>query len=112
MSPFNLDLKKGLESVPANPDIATLSFLNAADTIAKIENYNQNREERKTYAFRIYCFTCCWCVFVGIIVVLTGLGILQFSDLILTTLLGSTTVNVFAFFYLVTQYLFNKEKST
>ena len=112
MSPFDFNLKKELDAVSDRPDMASLSFLNAADTIAKLENYTQNREERKIYALRIYRFTCWWCTLVALMVFATGLKWIQLSDLILTSLLSSTTINVFAFFYLVTQYLFNKERST
>ena len=66
-------------------------------------------EERKLYASGIFQFTCLWCIMLFVILVGCGLGRLELSDIVVTTLIGSTTLNVFIFFKLVTEYLFNKE---
>ncbi|WP_163410226.1 hypothetical protein [Flavobacterium ajazii] len=70
----------------------------------------QNMEERKMYASLIFQFTVLWCFGLFIILVGCGLEKLKLSDTVITAFIGSTTINVFVFFKLVTEYLFNKEK--
>lgn len=77
-----------------------------------LANSNQNMEERKRYAEYIYIFTCIWCICILFILLWKGLGTLDLSDEVVITLIGSTTINVFVFFRLVTKYLFNADKST
>ena len=69
----------------------------------------QNMEERKSYANCIFVFTCLWCLGLFIILIGCGMGKLNLSNVVLTTFIGSTTINVFIFFKLVTEYLFNKD---
>ena len=69
----------------------------------------QNMEERKLYACWIFQFTCVWCIGMFVILVGCGLNKLQLSTTVITTFIGSTTINVFIFFKLVTEYLFNKD---
>lgn len=97
------------------PDRLTEEFIrnvNSAKEIAELNNYKQNTEERKKYANLIYQYTCFWSMFIGVVVIGCGAGKLHLSDLVITTLIGSTTVTLTGFFYLVTQYLFNKDKAT
>jgi hypothetical protein len=106
------DVIKAQTNQPDEKTQADISFLEIQKLNVEIENYKQNTGERKLYAKLIYRFTCLWCLCVGILLVACGLSILHLSDTVLTTILGCTTLNVFGFFYLVTQYLFNKKKST
>jgi hypothetical protein len=102
-----------LSRVPVLPDEQTKANEDALDSERKhIENegYKQDTEERKLYANLIFNFTCAWSIFVGCIIVLCGLNKLHLSDIILTTLLGTTLVNSYGFFRIVTQYLFDKGK--
>nr|WP_315219783.1 hypothetical protein [uncultured Flavobacterium sp.] len=69
----------------------------------------QNMEERKMYASLIFQFTIVWCIGLFVIIIACGLGNLQLSDTVITAFIGSTTINVFIFFKLVTEYLFNKD---
>lgn len=76
-----------------------------------IKEYNrtlaQNNDERKKYAHKIFVLTIMWSVLIFVIIFLTGWKAFRLSDTILITLITSTTVNFFGFFYLVTRYLFN-----
>ena len=47
-----------------------------------------------------------WLIAILTIIILTGLCILDISDTIILGLIGATTVNVTAFFVIVTKYLF------
>lgn len=92
-------------------DLATQAFIDD-EAKARLANFNQNKNERKKYANLIWQLTCFWCLFIGLVIIFCGMGRLKLSDAILGSLIGATTVNMCSFFYLVTQYLFNKDKST
>lgn len=74
-----------------------------------IETLKQNNNERKKYARHIFIVTCFWTAIIFAILILNGLKAWKFylSDALLITLISTTTVNLIAFFLLVTQYLFN-----
>lgn len=76
----------------------------------EMNHSKQNMAERKLYACWIFQFTCVWCIGMFIILFGCGLGKLELSTTVITTFIGSTTINVFIFFKLVTEYLFNKDK--
>jgi hypothetical protein len=75
-----------------------------------IQNSKQNMFERKAYAEQIFRFTVIWCFGLFVLLFGCGLGNLKLSDTVITAFIGSTTMNVFIFFKLVTEYLFNKDK--
>lgn len=77
----------------------------------------QNRGERVKYAKRTFILTCIWIGIVLLMVIASGLKILpgdkrvlELSEKILVVLITTTTINVFAFFILVMQFLFNKRE--
>lgn len=77
----------------------------------------QNREERKKYAGHIFIITCIWTTLIFFVIIAASLKTInkvayfefKISDSVLITLITSTTVNFFGFFYLVVRYLFNTE---
>ena len=86
----------------------------AAD--ARIRQLEQNIEERKKYANRIYWLVCSWLVFVGLVVLRNGVQIpiawipFGLSDGVLIALITTTTINVIGVFLFVVRYLFPREK--
>lgn len=108
---INVDFATEVKNAGTVPDLATQSQIDSENPV-KPENYKQNTSERKKYAECICQFTCLWCVFIAFILVASGLKKIHLSDLVITTLIGSTTLTLTSFFLLVTQYLFNKEMST
>lgn len=74
-----------------------------------LEHSKQNMHERKAYSEQIFRFTIIWCFGLFLILFGCGLGNLKLSDTVITAFIGSTTLNVFIFFKLVTEYLFNKD---
>lgn len=72
-----------------------------------LHSYEQNIEERKKYAKWIFVFTCIWSGLMIIVVLLSGFSWLHLTSEVIITLITSTTVNAFGFFYLVVKYLFN-----
>ena len=66
----------------------------------------QDIQERKKFAKLIYWMVLGWLVAILGIIINTGLGYLKISDVVILGLIGSTTVNVTAFFVIVTKYLF------
>lgn len=69
----------------------------------------QNTAERKKYAHKIFLLTVYWSLLIFFILFLKGWRSLDLSDKIIITLISSTTINFFGFFFLVTKYLFNPE---
>lgn len=78
----------------------------------RLKRLRDDNEARKNFADRIFRVTVIWMFCILIVVVLCGVGWMAFTDTVLIALITTTTANVFGFFYVVVNYLFNKEKST
>ena len=72
----------------------------------------QDIQERKKFAKWIYWMVVGWLIIILGIIICTGLECLKISDAVILGLIGSTTVNVTAFFVIVTKYLFPNKNST
>ena len=70
-----------------------------------LKGMQQDIEERKTYANRIYWLIVWWLAGVAVIVMF---GSWHISDKVLITLVGGTTINVLGIFAIVAKYLFNR----
>lgn len=105
-------LLQAVNATPINP-ISIQEYIAECISYEKhqhdLAHAKQNMEERKLYAGWIFQFTCIWCMGMFIILVACGLGNLELPTAVITTFIGSTTLNVFIFFKLVTEYLFNKD---
>ena len=71
-----------------------------------------DNKARKVFSVIIFAITILWMFLVLIIVVQCSRKVFHLSDGVLIALITTTTANVFGFFYVVVNYLFNKEKST
>ncbi len=73
-----------------------------------IADRDQDREQRKAYARRLYWLVVVWLVVVGAILIVQGFAYLDFKLPVegLTTLIGSTTISVIGLFAIVANYLF------
>jgi hypothetical protein len=67
---------------------------------------------RKTFSNWIFAITVLWMFVVLMIVIQCSRRVFFLSDGVLIALITTTTANVFGFFYVVVNYLFNKDKST
>lgn len=88
---------------------------NFYDEEIKREHLKRLREEnqaRINFSNSIFTVTVIWMFLVLVIVYHAGAGKLKYSDGVLIALITTTTANVFGFFYVVVNYLFNKDKST
>jgi hypothetical protein len=77
-----------------------------------IENQSriQDIEQRKQFADKIYKLVSVYLVIVGILIVLNACPIcFHISDVILGTILGTTTANILAIFHFVAKYLFSEK---
>ena len=72
----------------------------------QLQSAKQDFELRKKFAHRIFFMVVAWLVVILAIIICTGMKLLAISDAVLLGLIGSTTVNVTAFFVIVTKYLF------
>lgn len=71
-----------------------------------------DNKARKTFSQWLFAITVLWMFLVLMIVIQCGRRAIILSDGVLITLITTTTANVFGFFYVVVNYLFNKDKST
>jgi len=70
----------------------------------------QDKDERRLYAYRVFTLICLWLTGVLLIVVGSGNGSLHYSDTVMVTLLTTTTANVIGLFAIVNGYLFGTKK--
>lgn len=110
------NIKNAIESSPSIPDANTIdekrSVYQDQYDQAALQNFLLNQSARTIYSHRIFFMTCGWLISVITILVLVGIKVLLLSDAVIIALLGTTTINVLGFFVIVTQYLFNKDRST
>ena len=67
---------------------------------------NQDIQERKKFAQRIFWMVVMWLLVILGIIIAEGLHLLDIPQAVTIALIGSTTINVTAFFVIVTKYLF------
>ena len=95
------------ENVSLTPDIKTLTehsdFQNE-----QIERLKDDRNLRNKYSKRVYWFMLGWSVFVGLVTLLHGFGLcgFQLPDIVMATLVGSTTISVLGLVGFVVKGLF------
>ncbi|GAB3931931.1 hypothetical protein [Larkinella terrae] len=66
----------------------------------------QDIQERKKFAQRIFWMVVMWLFVILGIIIAEGLHLLDIPQAVTIALIGSTTINVTAFFVIVTKYLF------
>ena len=77
-----------------------------------LKNLRQDRDERKSYASKLYWLVLTWLTLILLIIILQGLTLPNISpsfhldNTILITLITTTTANIAAFFLVVVRYLF------
>lgn len=81
-------------------------------TRAQLKRLLDDNQARKSFSQWLFAITVIWMFVVLIIVIQCGRQAITLSDGVLVALITTTTANVFGFFYVVVNYLFNKDKST
>jgi hypothetical protein len=82
----------------------------------ELKDLKQDRDERKSYASKLYWLVLIWLMVILLIVILQGLRVsnigfsFQLDDVVLVTLITTTTANVAAFFLVVVRYLFRPKR--
>lgn len=61
---------------------------------------------RELYASRIFKLSAGWLSFIGLVLLLAGLGKLKVADSVQIALITTTTINVLGLFYIVARWLF------
>ena len=112
-SRLRLKIKEAILSQhqPENTMQADKNSLDLQKLEMEIDRVKQHMGERKLHTKLIYRFIYLWCVAVAVLLLGCGIGKIRLSDLVLSTIVGCTTLNVFGVFYLVMRFLFNKNKS-
>ena len=83
------------------------------DSREELENKKQNRNQRKTYANKLFVFLCVYMALVFLVLLFCGFSLFGFtlSDTVLVALITTTTANVIGIFAFVVRYLFySKQK--
>jgi hypothetical protein len=89
-----------------------VEVLNAEFSKAQLKRLIDDNKARKMFSQRLFFITVLWMFIVLVIVIECGRKKITLSDGVLIALITTTTANVFGFFYVVVNYLFNKDKST
>lgn len=78
----------------------------------QVTDVSHYRELRNTYAFRVFIFMCCWSSAVFLILMLKGFfpHCFLISDMVMTTLVGGTTISVVGLVGFMMQGLFHSNK--
>lgn len=78
---------------------------------ADVKDRDQDRDQRKEFANKIFDFMCWYLGAVFFIIMLNGVTINNFkvSDEVILALLGTTAIEVIGTFAVVAKYLFNKK---
>ncbi|HUP11435.1 MAG TPA: hypothetical protein VM187_04470, partial [Niastella sp.] len=79
---------------------------------AQLKRLLDDNKARKNFSVFIFGITVLWMFLVLFIVIQCSRKKFVLSDGVLIALITTTTANVFGFFYVVVNYLFNKDKST
>jgi hypothetical protein len=79
---------------------------------AEVETLQQDREERKKYAHRVFILMAAWLAAMIVLVTLAGFKTswysFSLSDAVILAMIGSTTASVIGIFLIVATYLFPK----
>lgn len=79
---------------------------------AQLKRLLDDNKARKNFSVFIFAITVLWMFLVLFIIIQCSRKKFVLSDGVLIALITTTTANVFGFFYVVVNYLFNKDKST
>lgn len=77
-------------------------------------SFQQDIEERKKYADKIYKLIVGWLIAIFLLVLINGFcsafDLFSLSTAVMTTIVGGTTVNILGIFYIVANYIFHRPK--
>lgn len=76
---------------------------------ADIKDRNQDRDQRRNFASKIFIFMCFYMAVALLIVACCGFGWMYLSDTVLITLLTTTLADVIGIFSFVTKYLYHNK---
>ncbi len=110
---------------PSTESAYLTDSLDSAREEALIKGLVQDIKLRKAYANKIFVMMCIWLALILLIVILQGSGgskfetqkmeyllVFNLSETTVVTLITTTTLNVLAFFLVVTKYLFPNQDKT
>jgi len=102
------ELLQALNKIPDNIDYeykkTKLDLLKA-----QLKGSEQDIGERKSYAQKIFVFLSVFTGIMLLIVILCGLKVLDLDELIVITLISTTSANVIGIFIYVAKYLFKSK---
>jgi hypothetical protein len=120
---FSIRLREALKDVSQSdePDAFSSVELQSNDLmrfVEELKGLQQDRVERKEYASKLYFLVLLWLAVILFLVFVQGTGFIPFStiqfelsDVVIITLISSTTANIAAFLLAVVRYLFPVSRS-
>lgn len=112
---LDLDLVGGELPVEDSPDSKTQKELENLDREvrrARIKGLQQDIDQRKTYANRVFWLLAAWLVGIACLLLFQGFlspwGLFDLSSEVLLAAIGGTTVSVVGIFLVVVRYLFRQ----
>ena len=89
-----------------------LDELNKEKIRLELKSKKQDIDERKLYADRIFKLVSIWLIGLGVVVFLQGSKYFNLSTIVLSTLVGSTTLGIFGSLRAIVKYLFSQEQNS
>ena len=77
--------------------------------VERLRSLEQDREQRKKYAGRIFWLVCAWLLALVAILSCVGTSLYALSDAVLVGLITGASVNIIALMVIVANYLFPKK---
>ena len=111
------DLDQLRDSVPEEPDPQAVASFNAEGKAIEndlrreeVASLRQDRDQRKQYSSRLFWLVVGWLIAVGGVLLLHGFNVWSFelTEIVLTTLISTTTASVLGLFTIVARYLFRE----
>lgn len=104
-----IEIKELSKALPGQFDMSFNSTLDDDERKEHLRSLKQDTDERKRYANKLFWFLITYMVMVFIILFLHGFSVVKFyvHDVVIITLISTTTANIIAIFIFVVKYLFH-----
>lgn len=78
----------------------------------RVKDMEQDREQRKTFAYNVFAFLCAYCILTFVVIFFVGIKWMELNDYVLGALIVTTFGNILATFNFVMRYLFRVKGET
>lgn len=103
-------LRKGPERSPANTGKDKTDFDEMSIGQQKVRRYSQNTQFRRYFSVWVMIIVPAWLFLAFSLVLMCGFGVCKLSDVVLSTMLATTTANILGLAYIVLKGMFPQER--